>query len=56
MAKLGEKSPELPVVLHVFFNDHSKDYSHINVAAVVEKKGNSVEQLKQVVLEIMSTK
>jgi DNA-binding NtrC family response regulator len=53
LKKLSGRIPQLPVVLHSF-RTNSDDVPEADSATVfVEKRGNSVERLKEVVAEIL---
>ncbi|QTA92279.1 response regulator [Desulfonema magnum] len=51
LRKLHNRIPYLPVVIHTFLSDYTSD--SLNASALVEKKGNSIEHLKQVVFDIL---
>ncbi len=51
--KLNDRIPTLPVVVHSFGSDYSSHPGLADAAAFVEKTGNSVERLKQVVSEVL---
>ncbi len=53
--KLKDRIPVLPVVVHGFFSDYADHPDIFNKTSVffVEKKGNSVERLKQLVSDIL---
>ncbi len=53
LAKLEDRIPTLPVVIHTFLSDYDNHPAVLNAAALVEKEGNSVERLKKVVAEIL---
>jgi DNA-binding NtrC family response regulator len=50
---LGDRIPVLPVVVHSFSSDYSNHLSYAGITAFVEKSGNSVEQLKKVVFNVL---
>lgn len=52
LKQLQNRIPRLPVVIHTFAAHH--DPNILETDAVVEKNGNSVESLKQVVSDILS--
>ncbi|MBL0732704.1 MAG: response regulator [Desulfosarcina sp.] len=54
LEKLQDRIPALPVVVHGFSSDHAENPDIFNKTTVffVEKKGNSVEHLKQLVYNI----
>ncbi len=51
---LQDRIPPLPVVVHIYKSEYESKPSLLNAAAFVEKKGSSVERLKQVVSDILS--
>ncbi|OQX26734.1 MAG: hypothetical protein BWK80_08895 [Desulfobacteraceae bacterium IS3] len=51
LKKIQNRIPCLPVVIHTFLSDYTSET--FRAAALVEKKGNSVELLKQVVSDIL---
>ena len=54
--RLHDRIPSIPVVVHSFQNDDDGDNVHRNDTIFVEKRGNSVERLKEVVAEILLSK
>jgi DNA-binding NtrC family response regulator len=50
---LGDRIPVLPVVVHSFSSDYSNHLSYPGITEFVEKSGNSVEQLKKVVFNVL---
>ena len=53
---LQDRIPSLPFVLHCFSpEDGSREDAYIKANAFVEKRGNSVDRLKKVVRELLST-
>jgi CheY-like chemotaxis protein len=50
---LLNRIPVLPVVVHTYPPEHGSDSKDINGVIFVEKKGSSVERLKQVVHETL---
>ena len=46
---LMDRIPVLPVVVHTYPSEHGNDSKDMNDVIFVEKKGSSVERLKQVV-------
>jgi DNA-binding NtrC family response regulator len=50
---LLNRIPVLPVVVHTYPPEHQSDSKDMNDVIFVEKKGNSVERLKQVVHETL---
>ena len=53
MERLNDRIPPLPVVVHSFLSDNETYLDCLHPAAVVEKRGNSIERLKEVVFEIL---
>ena len=53
LQKLEDRIPTLPVVIHSFLSDYANHQALLNVAALVEKEGNSIERLRKVVAEIL---
>ena len=53
LEKLQERIPTLPVVVHTFLSEYINHPAVLSTAALVEKKGNSIDRLKQVVSDIM---
>ena len=54
LEKIGDRIPTLPVVIHTLLFEHAHDPALANIAGFVEKRGNSVENLKRVVFEILN--
>ena len=50
---LLNRIPVLPVVVHTYPSEHGSDSKDMNDVIFVEKKGSSVERLKQVVHETL---
>jgi DNA-binding NtrC family response regulator len=50
---IADRIPVLPVVVHSFSSDYSNHLSYPGITAFVEKSGNSVEQLKKVVFNVL---
>ena len=50
---LLDRIPVLPVVVHTYPPEHGSDSKDMNDVIFVEKKGSSVERLKQVVHETL---
>ncbi len=48
LKKLNQKAPYIPVILHTFFSDY------ITTSKILEKGGNSIEQLKKVIAGILN--
>jgi len=53
LEKLNDRVPKLPVVFHTFPSDYAEYSTILKDAVFVEKKGSSVERLKQVVFDIL---
>ena len=53
LQKLEDRIPTLPVVIHSFLSDYAGHQALLNVTALVEKEGNSIERLRKVVAEIL---
>jgi len=51
--RLNDRIPPLPVVVHSFLSNNETYLDCLHPAAVVEKRGNSIERLKEVVFEIL---
>ena len=51
---LGNRIPTLPVVLHTYASEYADITKDMDGIFFVEKKGSSVERLKQVVNEILA--
>lgn len=51
--KLNNRIPQLPVVLHSFQTNRNNFPEDIIPAVFVEKRGNSVEQLKKVIAKML---
>lgn len=59
LAKLKDRIPPLPVVIHTFLadlSDSAESQEELHADAFVEKGGNSIETLKQVVLNLKQKK
>ena len=52
--KLNDRIPQLPVVLHSFQTDRFNFPEAIISAIFVEKRGNSVEQLKKLIAKMLN--
>lgn len=52
--KLNDRIPQLPVILHSFQTDRINHPEAIATAVFVEKRGNSVEHLKEVVSNMLN--
>ena len=55
MQKLRNRIPVLPVILHTYMPGHENDWNLLAEAVFVEKQGNSIERLKQVVANMLQT-
>ena len=53
MKKLNDRIPFLPVVVHTFPSDYAEYSEVLKDFPFVEKKGSSIEHLKQVVSDIL---
>lgn len=56
LKKIRNRIPSLPVVVHTYISDISDYETHkdlANAAAFVEKRGSSIENLRQVVSDIL---
>ena len=53
LLKIKDRSPSLPIVLHGFSSDYADHPDVLGSSVFVEKRGNSVEQLKKVVLKLL---
>jgi len=54
LQKLADRIPALPVVVHAFASEFNGVAAVLTDATFVEKKGNSVERLKQVVFDLLN--
>ena len=54
LKKLKNRIPALPIVFHTLLSGYSLYLDSFNLATYVEKKGNSIELLKQVVFDILN--
>ena len=50
-ARLADRIPTLPMVIHTLLSDYTTSKSISGTVAFVEKSGNSMEKLKQVVAD-----
>ena len=50
---LLDRIPVLPVVLHTYSSEHRSNFKNMNEVIFVEKRGSSIERLKQVVHETL---
>ena len=55
-SKLQERIPLLPIVIHSFQSDGVKNSVNYEHVVFVEKKGNSIEKMKKVVDDILSSR
>ncbi|MEE4353988.1 MAG: response regulator [Desulfatiglans sp.] len=53
MTKVHEQVPSLPVVVHSFLSDFNNHLETLQAAAYVEKEGDSIDRLKEVVTELL---
>ena len=53
LKKIHNRIPALPVVVHTYTSDYETHQDLANAAAFVEKRGNSIENLRQVVSDIL---
>lgn len=53
---LQDRIPVLPIVIHAFQPDRAKSFINYEYAVFVEKRGNSIERLKKVVNDLLSTR
>jgi len=49
LEKLQDRIPTLPVVVHTYLSEYLNHRAVLNAAAIVEKKGNSIDHLKKAV-------
>jgi DNA-binding NtrC family response regulator len=56
LGKINDRIPKLAVVFHTFPADYSQYAGTIDNAVFVEKQGNSVEKIKQVIHDLMREK
>ena len=54
LEKLLDRIPALPVVVHTYPSDYEKNSKDTNDVVFVEKRGSSVERLKQVVYDALA--
>ncbi len=52
--QINDRIPQLPVVLHSFKTDHANYPEGLITAVFVEKQGNSIEHLKEVVSKMLN--
>ena len=53
MEILYDRIPSLPVVVHSFLSDYNNHLESLHAAAYVEKEGDSIDRLKEVVAELL---
>ncbi len=53
MQKLKDRIPPLPIVIHALQADYSEDFHDSNLLFFLEKSGNSIEYMKQVIADIL---
>ena len=53
LKKIRNRVPSLPVVVHTFISDYETHKDLANAAAFVEKRGSSIDKLRQVVSDIL---
>lgn len=53
LKKLGERIPPLPVVVHSFLSENGEQQDILTTVTFVEKKGSSIDHLKEIVAEIL---
>ncbi len=51
--ELNDRIPALPVILHAFHSDYSSHLKALKQWVFVEKVGNSIERLKEVISEML---
>jgi DNA-binding NtrC family response regulator len=56
LKKLQNRIPALPVVVHTYLADYTDITNELSKLVFVEKSGNSVENLKKVVHEILRSR
>ena len=54
LKKLQSRIPVIPVIIHTFISDYADIEEFFTTAVFVEKKGNSVESLKEMVSDILN--
>lgn len=54
LTELLSRTPALPVIVHTYCSDYDKPGDLTKQAVFVEKQGNSIERLKQVIADIMA--
>ena len=53
LKKIRNRIPVLPVVVHTYVSDYETHRDLANAAAFVEKRGSSIESLREVVSDIL---
>jgi len=53
LRKIRNRIPVLPVVVHTYVSDYETHRDLANAAAFVEKRGSSIESLREVVSDIL---
>lgn len=53
LKRLRNRIPVLPLVIHAFAPDGEDHPGYLNTAAFVEKRGSSIDRLKEVVADIL---
>ena len=53
LEKLNDRIPTLPVVVHTFSTDYALPVDVSSPVTFVEKEGNSIEDLKKVVIDML---
>ena len=51
--KLKDRIPPLPIVIHALQADYPEDFNESNLLFFVEKSGDSIEYMKQVIADIL---
>ena len=55
-SKLQDRIPALPIVIHSFRSDGTERFANYESVVFVEKGGNSIEKLKEVVNDLFSSR
>ncbi|MEW6671598.1 MAG: response regulator [Thermodesulfobacteriota bacterium] len=53
LKKIRNRVPPLPVVVHTYVSEYETHQDLVNATAFVEKRGSSIENLRQVVSDIL---
>ncbi len=53
LEELNDRIPALPVILHAFHSDYNNHLKALEQWVFVEKVGNSIERLKEVISEML---